>query len=53
MIDGVAYATPNDVPHVRFVSVSPGYFETFRDPRDARPAARRDATAPAGTRCSS
>jgi len=30
MVDGVAYATPNSVPRVRFVAVSPGFWETFR-----------------------
>jgi predicted permease len=29
MIDGVAYATANDVPRGMFTTVSPGYFETF------------------------
>jgi putative ABC transport system permease protein len=29
MIDGIAYGTENDVPRVRYVAVSPGYFETF------------------------
>ncbi len=30
MIDGAAYATPNDVPRADYVSVSPGFFETFK-----------------------
>jgi predicted permease len=29
MIDGVVYQKENDVPRVRFLSVSPGFFETF------------------------
>jgi predicted permease len=30
MIDGAAYATPNDVPRADYVSVSPGFFDTFK-----------------------
>ena len=29
MIDGIAYTTPNDVPRVRYLSVSTNFFETF------------------------